>query len=262
MKAGSSVDTGFEPFDPIVFPCIECAVGDSCLAATLPASARARIGRVVTKRLDEGHSLYRAGDASSAIYVIRGGSFKSQIVSEDGREQISGIHLRGGVIGIEGIASGRHTHTAVALERSTVCVIPVAVIDRLAVEEPGVQRWFHRVLSRAIVAATEDMTLLGRRKAEERLGAFLADLSRRFAAAGNSPRDFDLRLTRQEIGSHLGLSAATVSRAFAVLNRKGLIKTRKQRVELLQMHALKESAPEWRDPAFPSDLKPHNGGQQ
>lgn len=259
MEAGSLVETGFEPFDPIVFPCIDCAIGASCLAAALPASARDRIGRVATKRLDGGHALYRAGDASSAIYVIRGGSFKSQIVSEDGREQISGIHLRGGVIGIEGIASGRHTHTLIALERSTVCAIPVAVIERLAVEVPGVQRWFHRVLSRAIVAATEDMTLLGRRKAEERLAAFLVDLSRRFAAAGKSPRAFDLRLTRQEIGSHLGLSAATVSRAFSVLNRKGVIKTSKQRVELIQMHALDEPAP---DPWVPADLKSRNGGQQ
>jgi CRP/FNR family transcriptional regulator, anaerobic regulatory protein len=262
MEAGSPVETGFEAFDPIPFSCIDCAVGDRCLASALPASARARLGRVATKRLDGGHVLYRAGDVASAIYLIRRGSFKSQIVSEDGREQISAIRLRGCVIGIEGIASGRHTHTAVALERSAACVIPVAVIDRLAAEEPGVQRWFHRVLSRAIVAATEDMILLGRRKAEERLGAFLADLSRRLAVAGDSPRDFDLRLTRQEIGSHLGLSAATVSRAFAVLNRKGLIKTRKQRVELLRINALEESAAEWRDPALAADLRRHDGERQ
>lgn len=186
--------------------------------------------------------MYRAGESLSAIYVIHSGSFKSLLVGESGGCQITGIHLQGQAIGIEGIASGQHTHSVIALEDSVVCVIPIGILEKLAMELPGVQHWLHRVLSREIVAVTRDMTLLGCRKAEERLAAFLLDLSRRFAAVGHSPSDFDLRMTRQDIANHLGLSAATVSRAFAHLGREGVIRTCQQHVRLLDIHALSQWA--------------------
>jgi CRP/FNR family transcriptional regulator, anaerobic regulatory protein len=237
MEAESPVPTEFAPGEPTVLCCGDCVAFASCIAAALPAPRRARLNPpfCFRRRLAEGAPLYRAGEPLSAVYVIRCGSFKSQIISEDGREQITGIHLPGTVVGIEGIASGRHTRNVVAMEESELCVLSIADLDRLAAELPGVQRWFHRALSREIVAATDELTLLGRRKAEDRLEAFLLALAQRFMALGRSPHDFDLRLTRQEIASHLGLNTATVSRAFTQLSRKGVITVAKQRVNLLRM---------------------------
>lgn len=188
------------------------------------------------------HALYREDDPMTAIYVIQAGAFKSQLPGENGRDHITGIHLPGDVVGIEGVASGLHTRNLMALEESVVCVIPMGVLDGLTRELPDVQRWFHRMLSREIVAVTRNMTLLGSRKAEERLAAFLLDLSERFAALGRSPRDFDLRLSRREIASHLGLSGATVSRTFARFGRERVVSTCGQHVRLLDIHALKQTA--------------------
>lgn len=242
MKVANSIESRHYFPRSVTPSCRDCPVLESCLAAMLPTSHEGDINHALCfrKKLAVGYALYRSGDPLTAIYVIQAGSFKSQLPGENGRDYITGIHLPGEIIGIEGIASGQHTRNVIALEESVVCSIPVRVLDRLSTEIPRIQRWFHRMLSREISAVARAMTLLGCRKAEERVAAFLLDLSERFARLGHSPRDFDLRLTRLEIGCHLGLSRATVSRAFARFGREGVVSTCKRRVHLLDLYALKQ----------------------
>jgi CRP/FNR family transcriptional regulator, anaerobic regulatory protein len=85
------------------------------------------------------------------------------------------------------------------------------------------------------------MMLLGSMRAEERLAAFLLNVSQRFAARGYSATDFHLRMTRDEIGSYLGLKLETVSRAFSKLQEEGLIEVQQKHIRLLDTAALKQS---------------------
>ena len=122
----------------------------------------------------------------------------------------------------------------IALEDSEVCVIPYARL-----EEPGLQRQLHKVMSRELVRDQGVMMLLGTMRAEERLAAFLLNLSQRFVARGYAAAEFHLRMTRDEIGSYLGLSLETVSRLFSRFHEESLIAVQQKHVRILDTLGLK-----------------------
>ncbi len=105
------------------------------------------------------------------------------------------------------------------------------------------QLQFHKVMSREIVRDHGVMMLLGSMRAEERLAAFLLNMSQRFTARGFSPSEFNLRMTREEIGSYLGLKLETVSRAFSRFQEDGLIAVQQKHVHLLDLAGLKRLDP-------------------
>jgi CRP/FNR family transcriptional regulator len=186
------------------------------------------------KRVKRGETLFHAGVAFDALFAVRSGFFKSSVLLEDGRDQVTGFHMAGELVGLDGIASGAHASDVVALEDSEVCIIPYARL-----EEPAMQRQLHKVMSRELVRDQGVMMLLGTMRAEERLAAFLLNLSTRFTARGYSPSEFHLRMTREELGSYLGLSLETVSRLFSRFQDEGIISVRQKHICILDVRALK-----------------------
>ena len=140
---------------------------------------------------------------------------------------------------MDGIGPEQHGCSAVALEDSQVCVIPYARLEQLSHEMPGMQRQFHKMMSREIVREHGVMLLLGSMRAEERLAAFLLNLSQRFTARGYSPSEFNLRMTREEIGSFLGLKLETVSRLFSRFHEESLIKVWQKSISILDIAGLR-----------------------
>lgn len=183
--------------------------------------------------------LYRAGEPFEFIYAIRTGSFKTDVLTEDGREQVTGFQMTGEILGLDGISTDLHTCNATALEDSEVCVIPFARLTELSREIEALQRQVHKVLSREIVRDYSMMMLLGSMRAEERLAAFLLNLSQRFTARGFSPTEFHLRMTRDEIGSYLGLKLETVSRVFSRFQDEGFITVQQRHICILDTNGLK-----------------------
>lgn len=179
-----------------------------------------------------GDYLYRSGTKFQSLYAIRTGFFKTQVLHEDGREQVTGFQMAGEIIGMDAISSDAHACDAIALEDSEVCEIPFSLLEDLSRKLPLLQRHLHRILSREIVRDQGIMMLLGSMRAEERLAAFLLNLSQRFATRGYSPTSFHLRMTRQEIGSYLGMKLETVSRTLSQFQGVGLISIRNKSVEL------------------------------
>jgi CRP/FNR family transcriptional regulator len=182
-----------------------------------------------------GGFLYRSGAKFQSLYAIRTGFFKTQVLHEDGREQVTGFQMAGEIIGMDAISSDAHACDAIALEDSEVCEIPFSRLEELSRKLPSLQRHLHRILSREIVRDQGIMLLLGSMRAEERLAAFLLNLSQRFAARGYSPTSFYLRMTRQEIGSYLGMKLETVSRTLSNFQGAGLITIRNKSVEIHDM---------------------------
>jgi CRP/FNR family transcriptional regulator len=164
---------------------------------------------------------------------------KSCVLHDDGREQVAGFHMAGDLLGLDAIGSGTHTCDTVALEDSEVCEIPFPYLEQLSRELPSLQHQLHRIMSREIVRDYGVMLLLGSMSAEERLAAFLLNLSQRFATRGYSLSEFRLRMTREEIGSYLGLKLETVSRAFSGFQDRGLIDVRQKHVRILDFPGLK-----------------------
>ena len=200
--------------------CSVCNLREVCLPCGLAGSTRALLDNLVytRKRVKRGDCLYRVGTGFESLYAVRSGFFKSRVVLQDGRDQVTGFHMAGEVLGMDGIASDNHMADVIALEDSEVCVIPYGRL-----EDPSLQRQLHKVMSRELVRDQGVMMLLGTMRAEERLAAFLLNLSQRFVARGYAPNEFHLRMTRDEIGSYLGLSLETVSRLFSRFHDEGLI---------------------------------------
>ena len=221
--------------------CSSCNLRELCLPKGLDSVDLARIERVVyaRRRVKRGEALFNAGDAFNAVYAVRSGFLKTTVLNDDGREQVTGFHMGGELLGLDGIGSGRYNGNAISLEDSEVCVLPFSLIEELGREIPAMQRHLHCVLSREIVRDHGVMMLLGSMRAEERLAAFLLNLSKRFTARGYSPSDFHLRMTREEIGSYLGLKLETVSRLFSRFQDDGLIEVQQKHVQILDIEGLK-----------------------
>jgi CRP/FNR family transcriptional regulator len=222
--------------------CSNCNLREICLPLGLNNLELAKLDELVSarKRFKRGEHLYRAGQPFDAIYAIRSGFFKTDVLAEDGREQVTGFQMTGELLGLDGISSETHTCNAVALEDSEVCTIPFTHLEGLSREIQTLQHHFHKVMSREIVRDHGVMMLLGMMRAEERLAAFLLNLSQRFTARGYSPAEFNLRMTREEIGSYLGLKLETVSRAFSRFHEEGLITVQQKHIRILSTQGLKK----------------------
>ncbi|MDX9707535.1 MAG: fumarate/nitrate reduction transcriptional regulator Fnr [Azospira sp.] len=221
--------------------CSNCNLHELCLPLGLSQAEIEKLDELVSsrRRLRRGEHLYRAGEAFGAIYAVRSGFFKTDVLLEDGREQVTGFQMTGELLGLDGISTEHHSCNAVALEDSEVCTIPFLHLEGLSREIQTLQHHFHKVMSREIVRDHGVMMLLGTMRAEERLATFLLNLSQRFTARGYSPDEFYLRMTREEIGSYLGLKLETVSRAFSRFQEEGLIAVQQKHVRILSITGLK-----------------------
>ena len=222
--------------------CSQCNLRELCLPYGLSDPELDRVDELVgTRRKIKRHShLYRSGDSFEAIYAIRTGFFKTDVLLEDGRDQVTGFQMAGEILGMDGISTEYHSCNAVALEDSEVCVIPFAKLEELSREINALQHNFHKVMSREIVRDHGLMMLLGTMRAEERLAAFLLNMSQRFMARGYSPQEFHLRMTREEIGSYLGLKLETVSRAFSKFQDEGYISVQQKHIRIIDIPGLRK----------------------
>ena len=221
--------------------CPACKLQDLCVAEGLDAQTLVQIDELVSARirLRKGETLFRAGDRFTSLYAIRSGSCKTVSLSEDGNDQVAGYHMSGEIIGTDGIGTDRHGCQATALEDTEVCVMPFERMETLGRQNLGFQHNLHRLLSREIARERAVMLLLGTMLAERRLAVFLLDLSQRYQVRGYSSCEFVLRMTREEIGSYLGLQLETVSRLFSRFQREGFVQVQGRVVKLLDRSSLK-----------------------
>jgi CRP/FNR family transcriptional regulator len=224
----------FRP-EPFKVACSNCNLRELCLPVGMSGDQMQRLDELVATRraVARGEPLFRAGDVFSSIYAVRTGFFKTCLASEDGREQVTGFQMAGELLGLDGIGTERHTCDAVALEDSQVCIIPFHQLEDLTRELTDLQRQFHKIMSREIVRDHGVMLLLGSMRAEERLAAFLLNLTQRLRTRGFSASSLVLRMTREEIGSYLGLKLETVSRAFSKFQDDGVLEVKQRQITIL-----------------------------
>jgi len=228
--------------EPLKAACSTCNLRELCLPVGMSEEQLGRLDSLVSTRrnVPRGELLFRTGDGFQSLYAVRTGFFKTCVSSEDGRDQVTGFQMSGELLGLDGIGSDRHECDAVALEDSVVCVIPYGQLEGLSQEITDLQRVFHKIMSREIVRDHGVMLLLGSMRAEERLAAFLLNLTQRLHARGYSQSALVLRMTREEIGSYLGLKLETVSRTFSKFNEEGILDVKQRQISVLDLEALKK----------------------
>ena len=226
--------------EPLRVACSGCNLRELCLPVGMSTEQIEQLDHMVSNRraVVRGDALFRTGEPFTALYAVRTGFFKTCVGSEDGRDQVTGFQMAGELLGLDGIGTERHTCDAVALEDSQVCVIPFHQLEDLSREFTELQRQLHRVMSREIVRDHGVMLLLGSMRAEERLAAFLLNLTQRLKSRGFSSTELILRMTREEIGSYLGLKLETVSRAFSKLQDDGALEVRQRHIRIVDPAAL------------------------
>lgn len=221
--------------------CSNCNLRELCMPVGLSDEQMNRIDQVVEvrRKVKRGATLFRNGEPFTSLYAIRTGFFKTCIATEDGRDQVTGFQMAGEIIGLDGIVNDQHTCDAVALEDAEVCVMPFDRIEELSREVTALQTHVHKIMSREIVREHGVMLLLGSMRAEERLAAFLLNLVQRLHARGFSQTELVLRMTREEIGSYLGLKLETVSRTFSKFVEEKIVEVKQRHVRILDPDALK-----------------------
>jgi CRP/FNR family transcriptional regulator, anaerobic regulatory protein len=215
--------------------CEHCALNGVCLPEGLAGKERQEFTALISqhKRLHAGQALFRAGETFNNLYFVKTGSLKTVVLLDDGRDQVTGFHLAGDVLGVDAISSPAHPSEAVALEETHVCAISFAQLIRMSRRVEHLQTYVQRLLAREVVRDQGLMLLLGRMQADERVAAFLLNLSQRFKARGCSPVEFTLSMAREEIGNYLGLTLETVSRCFSRLKRAGVLQVVNRHIHIL-----------------------------
>jgi CRP/FNR family transcriptional regulator, anaerobic regulatory protein len=220
--------------------CSSCAMRSLCMPVDLAPRDFAHLDSIIgtTRTVLRGESLFRANDHFQSLYAVRAGSFKTLVMHRDGGEQVTGLHLPGDPLGLDGVCNGHHACDAVALEDSTVCVIPFALLDAMCREVKPMQHHLYRMMSSALVRDAGLVMVLGMMSAEQRVASLLLNLSERFGARGYSRIEFTLRMTREEMGSYLGMKLETVSRMFSRFQKEGLLETHGKKIRLLDLDGL------------------------
>ncbi len=215
--------------------CTHCSLKEICMPVGFQEEDFNHIGAVLkqNRRVKKGEFLFHAGETFSSLYAVRTGFFKTTVSTQDGRDQVTGFFMSGELVGTDGICLGKYACDAVALEDSEVCELPFDQVDELNGKIPNLYLHFLRLMSREIVRNQTVMLLLGNMRAEERLAMFLLNLSDRLYVRGFAANDFILRMSREEIGSYLGLKLETVSRTLSKFKQDGLIDVEHKHIRIL-----------------------------
>lgn len=226
--------------ESIQVACSNCNLRELCMPMGLNAQELSRVDELVATRrtVKRGTSLFHNGETFTSIYAIRTGFFKTSVITEDGRDQVTGFQMAGEIIGLDGIVNDQHTCDATALEDAEVCVMPFDRIEEISREVNALQHHVHKIMSREIVREHGVMLLLGSMRAEERLAAFLLNLVQRLQTRGFSKTELVLRMTREEIGSYLGMKLETVSRTFSKFSDDGIVEVQQRKINIRDAAAL------------------------
>lgn len=224
--------------------CTDCSLGKFCLSQGLSGQDIDRLENIIKRShpLQRHEHLFHRDTPFQSIYVVKTGSIKTYLTTEDGSEQVLGFHLPGEFIGLDAIQHHSFTCSAKVLETSVVCELPFSQLSELSLAIPGLQQQIFRLLSREIAEDARMLSLLSKKSAEERLAFFLVGLSCRFQRRGFSPFNFNLSMSRNEIANYLGLAIETISRLLTRFQDEGLLRANRKHIELLRLDQLQQMA--------------------
>lgn len=204
-------------------------------AAETPEELESALGP--QRSLTRGQYLFRAGEHCSGIYMIDEGCVKVSTLSQNGDEQIVNFRLPGELLGIEAVSESCHSSSAMALETTRVRSLSMATLESLCCRSPELTRHFFQLVSRRITELQEHMLLLGHKTAAERLAGFLTDFGRR-----TRKPELRLGMSREAIGSYLGIALETVSRLLHQFEDENLIRVNGRHISLLAPDRLRDLA--------------------
>jgi CRP/FNR family transcriptional regulator, anaerobic regulatory protein len=212
----------FVPLQGKTQNCRSCPARNRTVCAAATPDTLDRLARLAgSQQLMAGDTLIEEGDEATHLYTITSGSMKIYKLLPDGRRQVTGFLFQGDFLGLS--FSDSYTYSAEALTDATVCRFARRQFDRFVENHPVIERRLLVMVSNELAAAQDQMVLLGRKTAQERVTSFLLGLIRRQERLGRDGKAIRLTMTRSDIADYLGLTTETVSRTFTALRNDGII---------------------------------------
>lgn len=226
---------------PMEVSCDRCGISGLCLPGDMNDADRAALNQIVQRArpLRKGAFLFRAGEKADCVYALRTGSLKSWRVTADGEEHVTGFFLPGEVIGLESLANGEHTQSAIAMDTALVCRIPLEQYEKLGERVPAMRRQLLKVMSRELHDVQERLADARHTGAPGALAGFLMNLSERLSRRGLRAERLVLPMSRGDIASYLGITLETVSRLLARFQSQGLIEVHGREVRVRNSDGLR-----------------------
>lgn len=224
--------------------CERCAISALCLPGDMSDADRAALSGIVQRArpLRKGALLFRAGERANCVYALRTGTLKAWRLTREGAEHVTGFFLPGEVVGLESLANGERTQSAVALDTSLVCRIPLEQYEKLSERVPAMRRQLIRVMSRELLDIQERLADVRHGGAPAMVAGFIVNLSERYGRRGLRADHFVLPMSRGDIASYLGLTLETVSRVVTRLQQDGLLEVHARDVRILDGDGLNRMA--------------------
>ncbi len=220
-------------------PCHNCGFNTVCFPRGLTQDEIKELENVVQRRkvLHRGEFLFRSGDAFHGLIAIKSGMAKLIYHDDQGDEHILQVLLPGELVGFDALSEEKHRCSAQALDTVSYCELPATQISQVCFRIPTLLNELLKHASEAI-GTQRDQTVFIKKPAEQRLAAFLLDLSQRYAFRGFCGEDFSIGLTREELGNYLDLALATVSRTLKQFEKQGWLEVHGKRIRILDREAL------------------------
>ena len=224
--------------------CSRCSLQVLCLPASIDAEDFERMNTIVQRRrpLKRGDVLFSTGQKLENIYVAREGAFKSLVYNTDGDCQVTGFHLPGEILGLDALGTSKHTCDSVALTTADVCEIPLSDLEKVAGQLPSLQHQLLKIIGQSMNRDQKHIEILSKKNAHERMAIFLHQLSERYRQLGRSGSRFLIPMSREDIGSYVGLVIETVSRTLSKMQDDGLIEVNGREVVIRDMDRLNSFA--------------------
>ena len=226
--------------------CHECSLSKLCIPIAVEAADIDRLEEIIRQGriLSRGDYIFEQQAPFKSCYAVRSGAIKTFTVSEDGEEQVTGFYLPGEMIGLDSVSMKEYSCSAVALERTTVCEIPLNKFEELSTQIPSLQHHFFSLMSKEIQESRQLTMLLSKNTAEERIASLLLSLSSRFQRRKLSGTEFKLPMSRSDIANYLGLAVETVSRVLTRFQQQSLINVQGRDVHILNLEGLQSNLKE------------------
>ncbi|WP_044409828.1 cyclic nucleotide-binding domain-containing protein [Thiomicrospira microaerophila] len=226
--------------------CSSCGLQRICFPTGLMRTDIMRLDSIVerTPKVTKGQYLYKAGQTFETLFAIKAGAVKAFNITQQGEEQILGFYLPGDVIGMDGLQDLMHQCNVVALESTTVCLLPFDQLERLALQIPALNHQLLCLMSRGLNDGRIHSEILSKRNADQRVAYFVWYLSRRFLSRGYKHTEFRFGVLHREVAMFLGLTPETFSRILSKLMELNIVAWRRKDIQILDMAALARLADE------------------
>lgn len=220
--------------------CETCEIREISVCRSLQPHELARLQAIITSvQAEAGQPILHEGDPAEDLFNVVSGAVKLYKLLPDGRRQITGFLFPGDFLGIA--LNDIYVYTAEALTPVRLCRFPRPRLEALLAEIPALEHQLLGDVATELVAAQDQMLLLGRKTARERVASFLLRLAKRAERHGKPGNPVMLPMSRADIADYLGLTTETVSRTITQLRQAKVVEVANRgEIEIRDRDALEE----------------------